>query len=356
MTNSASGLYDQSLSEAVLDAMDFEYPTPGEGTEWYRVAGGTSRVIEQMEKQISNTPSLGTRVVSIDYHPDDLSHPMSVKVEGESEERKYSAVFNTTSLPCLRRMAVGPGILRPGQQAAIQSVHYDASTKIAIKFKSAWWTRFCQIEGGQATTDLPIRTCVYPSTRSGIEQQSTVLLCSYTWGQDAQQMASLIGSKVDGASGKNLEQLLCHNLALLHQHYLDPFSHEPYGYVRMLGMIKSEYCELHAYDWYSDPSVSGAFAYFGPEQFRHFYPELVAPAADGNMFLVGEACSAHHAWISGSLDSAYRGLIQYLYKLIAEGRVQPIVLQKLQATWGTLEEIPEEVLEWQMYLTRLAAR
>ncbi|KAJ5372592.1 hypothetical protein N7517_004598 [Penicillium concentricum] len=349
---SASGLYDQSLSEAVLDAMDFEYPTTsGEEVQWYRVAGGTYQVIEKMEKRISTRPSLGARVTSIAYQSHESSQPMLIHVDGETQSRKYSAVFNTASLPCMRRMNIGPGTLRPGQQAAIQSVHYDASTKIAIKFKSAWWTRYCQIQGGQASTDLPIRTCVYPSPETNSEAPSRVLLCSYTWGQDAQQMASLIGSDTGGSE---LEQLLRHNLALLHQNYVDPLSGRPFGHEKMLRIIQDEYEEYHAYDWYSDPCASGAFSYFGPEQFRHFYPELVRPAANGHMFLVGEACSAHHAWISGSLDSAYRGLVQYLHKLIAEGRVAPHVLHELQASWGALDEIPGEVLEWQMYLTQMS--
>jgi hypothetical protein len=120
----------------------------------------------------------------------------------------------------------------------------------------------------------------------------------------------------------------------------------------MLSIIDDEFEEYHAYDWYGNPSISGAFAYFGPGQFRNFYPELVRPAAKGHMYLVGEACSAHHAWISGSLDSAYRGLIQCLYKLIGEGRVAPGVLSKLQEAWGELDEIPERVLEWQAFLAQ----
>ncbi|KAJ5630178.1 hypothetical protein N7528_003835 [Penicillium herquei] len=302
---------------------------------------------KSMEKRISNKPTLGARVTSISYHSNEPREPMSIQIDGEAEPRTYSAVFNTASLPCIRRMNAGPGTLRPGQRAAIQSVRYDASTKIAVKFKSPWWTRYCQIQGGQASTDLPIRTCVYTSPDTDSDEPSRVFLCSYTWAQDAQQMGSLVGG---GVEGNELAQLLCHNLALIHEGYIDPRSGAPFGYTKMLNIIQAEFEEYHAYNWYSDPCASGAFAYFGPEQFRHFYPELVRPAANGHMLLVGEACSAQHAWISGSLDSAYRGLTQYLHKLIAEGRVPPYVLHALQAKWGTVDEISREDLEWQMYL------
>jgi monoamine oxidase len=333
--------------------LDFEYPTASddEDVKWYRVAGGTYQVIEAMKQRIFREPTLGARVTSIAYQSQDPCEPMRIQIDSEAQPRNYSAVFNTTSLPCMRRMTMGLGTLQPGQRVAIESVHYDASTKVAVKFKSAWWARYCQIYGGYASTDLPIRRCVYTSPDSDSDEPSRILLCSYTWGQDAQQMASLIG---DGTKRSDLAQLLCHNLALIHQGYVDPLTEIAFEYSRMLDIIKEEFEEYHAYDWYSDPCTSGAFAYFGPEQFRHFYPELVRPAANGHMFLVGEACSAHHAWISGSLDSAYRGLIQYLHKLIMEGRVAPYVLDRLQTSWGTLDEIPGEVLEWQMYLAQIS--
>ncbi|KAJ5895363.1 hypothetical protein N7495_007054 [Penicillium taxi] len=243
--------------------------------------------------------------------------------------------------------------LHPVQQAAIQAIHYDASTKITIKFKSNWWTRLCSIKGGQAATDLPIRVCVYLSPEFGTENVPTVLLCSYTWGQEAQKMASLVNRDT---SSKELEQLLRHNLALLHHSYIDRSSGKPYMFEGMLRIIQDKYDGFHAYDWCGDSSVSGAFAYFGPEQFRHFYPKLVRPAGNGHMFLIGEACFANHAWVSGSLDSSYRVLLQLLYKLIAQGLVSPHVLSELKVPWGQPDEIPEEVLEWQMYLTLVTSR
>ena len=52
-------------------------------------------------------------------------------------------------------------------------------------------------EGGVAKTDLPLRVCVYPSYNlkdyiPGKIEKPGVLLCSYTWSQEAQRVASLI--------------------------------------------------------------------------------------------------------------------------------------------------------------------
>ncbi|RAL12435.1 flavin monoamine oxidase family protein [Aspergillus homomorphus CBS 101889] len=353
---SASGLYDQSLSEAVLDWLDFEYPNlAGTQTPWYRVQGGTGQVVRQITRRLSRQPSRSKRVAKMVYQPGaNPSYPVSVQVEGEEEGRmrEYTAVFNTSSLPCLRRMEMQGEILSAGQKAAIQSVHYDGATKMAVRFKFAWWSRYCQIQGGQALTDLPIRTCVYPS-----DPDSRVLLCSYTWAQDAQAMGSLLSSSPSSSSSSpdQLRRLVVHNLAVLHQGYLDPLTNgTPYGYERMQAIIDNAYDSHHAYDWARDPHTAGAFAYFGPGQFRHLYPELVKPAADGHVYLIGEACSAHHAWIAGSLDSAYRGLCQLLTKLARQGRLPPDTLHRLQRSWGELEEVAPDVLQWEAFLGELA--
>ncbi|KAJ5102316.1 hypothetical protein NUU61_004538 [Penicillium alfredii] len=344
---SASGNFNQSFTEAILDAVDFSYPTgPGGSIEWYSVAGGTSEVIKSMESRISPQPVLGARVKSISYAKH-TTYPMAVQVDGESSPREYSAVFNTASLACMRRMDLTRAKLRPDQRAAVQSVHYDASTKVAVRFRTPWWRIFCKINGGQASTDLPIRTCVYPNLTSA-DTEPAVLLCSYTWAQDAQQMASLVNQD-SKQSRAELEQLLVHNLALLHQEYPDD-SGTPFGYDRMRSIIQQEYDCHHGYDWYNNPGTSGAFAFFGPGEFHNFYPALVRPASDGHLFLVGEACSANHAWVSGALKSAYRALNQLLHKLTLHGQVPPDTLQRLRDRWGELEEISPEVLEWQALL------
>ena len=40
-----------------------------------------------------------------------------------------------------------------------------------------------------------------------------------------------------------------------------------------------------------DDFSSGAYAFFGPGQFRSLYPHLIRPAADSRFHIVGEAAS-----------------------------------------------------------------
>ena len=316
--------------------MDFHYPTEtGLPPEWYRVSGGTSQVVQTMSTGLVHKPLLEHRVKSIVHEPDQCDYPMSVHVDGEDVPRQYSAVFSTAPLPCLRRMHLGPGTLSAQQRAAVQSVHYDDSTKIAVRFRTPWWrTIFC-ISGGQATTDLPIRTCVYPS------DDSTVLLCSYTWGQDAHQMGSLLNCSSKSAR-RHLQNLVLDNLALLHQGCIDNKVGTACGYARMRQLLDQEFEVIHGHHWGGDPDSSGAFAYFGPGQFRAFYPALVEPAGNGRMFLVGEACSAHHGWIAGSLESSYRAIQQYLSLLQSSRQVDAEKLEQLQQSWGLKKVVRHE--------------
>ena len=57
------------------------------------------------------------------------------------------------------------------------------------------------------------------------------------------------------------------------------------------------------FSWYQDQNMSGAFAYFGPSQFSNMWQEILKPQSFGQLYLIGEAASAHHAWVVGALES-----------------------------------------------------
>ena len=67
-------------------------------------------------------------------------------------------------------------------------------------------------------------------------------------------------------------------------------------------------------------TLQGAFALFGPSQFRISYPEITKPL-HGVLHFAGEACSVYHAWVVGALDSAYNTLLQVVcpHPLVASG-------------------------------------
>jgi monoamine oxidase len=340
---SASGLYDQAFTESVIDSLDFDYPTGEENpVKWYCIEGGTSLLTDSMVNMIKQKPQLHKKVTSIALDrkvPGDSN--MVVEVAGEKAPRHYATVFNTASLACTQRMDLTKAELHPSQKDAIRCLHYDASTKVAIKFNNPWWITQCKItQGGTSSCDLPLRVCVYPSynLHDG-ENNSAVLLCSYTWAQDAQRMGSLVNESSPRYESELLD-VLFRDLALLHQTQL--------GYDKTLELIKSSYITHHAFDWYHNPYTSGAFALFGPGQFENYYPWLTRPTANGKLHFVGEASSAHHAWIVGALDSAYRAV---LFFLVRYGFGEHI--KTLRDHWKEPEELEETTASWQVELGQL---
>jgi monoamine oxidase len=276
--DTSSGLFDQDFSESVIDSFDFDNPDPSGHVSWFCIDGGTSLVAQRMSQKIKGMITTNKRVVSISIDrtlssdkAGDNTPNMIVKVAGETIPRKpYATVFNTTSLSCLQRIDVTDLELMPSQKDAIRCLHYDDSAKVAIRFKRPWWITDCAIaRGGAANTDLPLRTCVYPSYNldDGAEHPA-VLLCSYVWAQDANRIGSLIRDDQLLDSESELLELMFRDLAALHHPYI---TYEN---------IKKEYDTHYAFSWSHDPYTSGAFALFGPGQFANFFPYLSMPTAD----------------------------------------------------------------------------
>jgi len=328
--STSSGLFDQSFSESVIDSLDFD-ESPDEA--WKCVEGGSSVVTDAMLAKIKTKPQLNTRVTRIALdRPRKKTESAKMAVTftgptGTEETRAYDTVFNTTTLACAQRIDLTAAELHPAQKDALRALHYDASAKVAIKFKTPWWITECGItRGGVASTDLPLRTCVYPSFNiHDAPTAPAVLLASYTWAQDAQRIDALISP--DSPAGEDvLRDLVLRDLARLHARH---------GIT--LAFLREQYVTHHAYSWYADANSTGAFALFGPGQFSNLYPFLARPAADGRLHFVGEAASAHHAWIVGALDSAQRAVMHAFLRFGMRADAEDV-----ETRWGPVGEVELE--------------
>lgn len=326
--DTSTNLFDQAFSESVMDSFDFDYPTkdPEKPVDWFCIDGGTTVLSDSMQKTLKYQPQVRKRVEAISINRKSSEDGnMSVKCADETEPRTgYSTVFNTTTLGCLGRMDLRGLELHPSQKDAIRSLHYDESVKVALKFSYPWWIVDCGIRGGVGSTDLPLRTCVYPSYNldDGADKPA-VLLASYTWAQDATRMGSLVDRQKPPQNEGELVELILRNLGRLHAEHI--------SYDKIKEAFTGKY---HAYAWSHDPNTAGAFALFGPGQFSNLYPYLSRPAADSKFHIVGEASSAHHAWIVGALDSAYMAVYRFLYRFSMWD-----ALEKLKEQWGLVDEL-----------------
>ncbi len=195
---------------------------------------------------------------------------------------------------------------------AIRESNYMPSFKAFITFKSQFWAKLGhrQDKGlGVGVSDRPNRQIVYPSY--GYEAKGGVLQI-YCWAQDAERMGAL--------SDKERVNECLKGIAYLYPEV-------------------DVYDEFAGYDperttktWFWDNHAGGgAFALFGPGQFKNLYPTLLTPEFNGSLNFAGECCSVHHGWIVGALDSAYNAVLNILEQMGAVDKID-----QMKETWGIL--------------------
>lgn len=306
--DSATGLYDMAFTESIMDSFDFDFPS-GTDVKWKRFENGSETLITAMVKKINTKPEYNARVVSLSHlkAKDETKDQIEIKF-ANGKSQKFDHVISTLPLGVLRSIDTEGCEFSFAKRTALRSLHYDQSVKVGIKFRTRWWEKEPHnIKGGKSSTDLPIRTVVYPSYGEG---ESGVLIVSYTWSQDAARVGILVKDE------QQLKHLCLSNLALMHGIKMDE--------------LEDNFVAMFAHDWYQDEFAQGAFALYGPGQFSYLFGGVIAPECNGRLHFAGEATSVHHAWIVGSLNSAYRSVWEFLSEK-----------QKslLESKWGTIEEV-----------------
>ncbi|KAI6126499.1 hypothetical protein F5141DRAFT_1247376 [Pisolithus sp. B1] len=306
MENSTKS-YDHGLTEEVFESLAFAKIKDHDfgDVDWQCFDGG-SEVLPRKMAEVVNLERIhfDKRVTAIRPASDNPGLQKTIKivipgagveVSTNRESRVYSHVISTLPLPVLRSIDTEEAGLNILQKNALRQLQYGPSVKIAILFKEAWWTTKLDIVGGQSFTDLPIRTIVYPSYGVG-PNASRVLIASYCWTTDAERLGSLATpEKVEV-----LKELVLRNLAEVHG---PPITYE---------FLRSRFIDIHIKDWTHDALTMGAFAHFGPGDFRDLYTSLTYPTENKRLHFAGEAISTRHAWVVGALDSAWRAVHEYL--------------------------------------------
>ncbi|KAH7332676.1 flavin-containing amine oxidoreductase-domain containing protein [Rhizoctonia solani] len=320
----STGWYDRSLSETVLEAIAFGWQPDSKTrpTHWFCIDGGSEEIAKTMRDYIVSRPDGSNRIV---YNSRVTSIALNDKsmqvVANNTDQYEFSHVISTIPLPVLRVMDLSKAELAPLQSNAIRELNYGPSIKIGLQFRSAWWTtgrdrnnRPLNIVGGQTYTDRPLRTVVYPSFGNIQAGETTTLIASYCWTEDAERLGALIDK-----DDETLKTIVLKELAEIHN-----VSQE---------FLRGQLIGYHAWSWSHDPYTMGAFAFFGPSKFGSLYKSLTIPAAKGRLHFAGEAVSVRHAWVEGALDSAWRAVSELL---VFPGYQQ--YKEKFYKNWGINEE------------------
>ncbi|KII83644.1 hypothetical protein PLICRDRAFT_148036 [Plicaturopsis crispa FD-325 SS-3] len=318
-----TGWYDRAFTDTVLGELSFGYSTDRSKPKpkfWCFDGGSevlTNAMSDYLEKTHPGSILRSHRVAAITIkspHSGSFS-PLDVTyfANGNKTTRTYSHVIATPPTTVLRHAIDLSGAeLTPTQSDALRrACTFTPATKIAMKFKSPWWTagrdasgkpvvdregNTINIIGGRSFTDRPIRVVVYPSY--GLDNAGpAVLICSFVWTEDAARIGAMIGSG-DPVVDEQLKELVLRDLSDLHNIELE--------------VLQDQYIAMHGIDWGGNPSTMGAFALFGPGKFGSVYSSLTLPAARGRLHFAGEAISFRHGWIVGALDSTWRAIHEYL--------------------------------------------
>lgn len=199
---------------------------------------------------------------------------------------------------------------------AIRQCNYMPSFKAFLTFKKNFWSELGERQGyskdkglGAATTDRPNRQIIYPSY--GYEAKGGVLQV-YCWAEDARRLGALSDEERINECLKGIAHL-----------YPDGDVYANFAGYKDGATTKT---------WFWDAnSGGGAFALFNPGQFKNMYATLLTPEFGGCLNIAGEACSVHHGWIVGALDSAYNAVYNILVTMGADDKIK-----QMEATWGSL--------------------
>jgi monoamine oxidase len=187
----------------------------------------------------------------------------------------------------------------------IRALSYDRATKVGIEFSSNWWYPPLQKNiGGISSSDLPISNVVCPYWYDD-DNTPAVLMVSYSGAQDATRMGSLVPDYSSGIEPKVTDPIVTvylQNLAKL-------WSASGVAGAPTFEQLQGMYVTHHAFSWPHDPWTGGAFALFGPGQFKNLYTPFFQPKYEGKFNICGEATSRAPRVDSGALDSAYTAVL-----------------------------------------------
>lgn len=175
----------------------------------------------------------------------------------DNERHDYSHVISTLPLPILCTVDLSGAGLNVMQKTALRALQYGTATKIAILFKSNWWTTKLGIVGGQTMTDLPISMIIYPSHGVDSSTPSKVLIASYSTRAHADRLGSLAIAKYPEV----LKELVLRNLAEVHNGL-----HPDVTYT----YLQEEFVDMHVKDWNREEYAMGG---------------LTAPLADDDLMV-----------------------------------------------------------------------
>jgi len=295
--DTGSGLFDRAYSESVIDYYDFNT----DNIHWNCISGGSEMMVQAVVARINKESIiLNQKVVSLSSDADGVHVGVVNTQDNLRTDPVFKDVICTLPLGPLRNVDTSQLNLDIYQRTGFRCLAYDISVKVGLAFTSRWWEKApWNVLGGSDSTDLPSRTIVYPSNGIG-DTGRAFIIASYTWSQDALRFGSM-------THDERVEQTIT-DMEIIFKERAKAAG-VPYNNDVREHLINEE-CYSHA--WQNDKWIQGAFALYGPGQFSTYYGPSIKAVCDGRLHFAGEALSENHAWVNGSIISAYRSVGEIL--------------------------------------------
>ncbi|OTA99929.1 hypothetical protein M426DRAFT_15985 [Hypoxylon sp. CI-4A] len=274
---SQTNQFSLSVPELVMQHMDF-----GE-TSWKTIDEGMSRLPQAMAHLIGLANiTFGARVVGLENIDD---HHVRVTTSGYNG--LLTATFDRVVLaipPAALRMIADRPRWSAEKEMAIRSMHFEALYKMGMRFKTRFWEHVTPgpSNGGQSTTDLPIRWVVFPS--NGCKEDGPGVLLVYAWMTDANNWLSLSALERRSLAINCIEKLY------------DGRKDDRNNIINVGDLL------IETSDAIWSTSTATGDAMFLPGQFSKHFDN--ARRHEGNIYFAGEHLSYHHTWLSGAARSA----------------------------------------------------
>ncbi|MCA9700837.1 MAG: FAD-dependent oxidoreductase [Myxococcales bacterium] len=277
---------------------------------FWEIAGGMDRMIDALDAELAEldnvTIRMNARLVALD-ELDDGRLQAQLRTEARSEHDSEGALRvvedGCEAAPCTAEYAIItvpfsslrfvdlPDGVSYGKRRSIAEMHYDAATKVLLRFDERWWdepgasTGAGAVRGGGSVTDNPKIGVYYPSfgildDAEAEQPAGGVLLASYCWADDARRWDSMDAGERHAFALRGVEQV--------------------HGATGLDASLTGHATQ----SWARNPYAFGEAAVYKARQLTRIHLDSYRP--EGKIHFAGEHTSLKHAWIEGSLESAIR--------------------------------------------------
>ncbi|RWS11583.1 hypothetical protein B4U79_17512 [Dinothrombium tinctorium] len=278
-------------------------------SEFFTIEGGLTKIIKALESLLKAKAKLRHRVIAIKF----LGFERKLEIVTNRGRKFYDYVILTPTLKAIQSIDMKSLHLSLKKRVAFEVINYLDGIKIALQFKSRFWENEKTMNGkpifgGQAFTDLPATTIVFPSTHLGCTDCRGVLLATYTHDRRTKEFDFLSDSDKVKLALKNMREI--------------------FGDI----VIEQYTGNYYVKSWQNDELFRAISPYFDAGQFSSYYRELRKPEMNGRLHFANDIAIPHGS-SSGSVNAAY-----FAIEGILKNENLSKKLNEFRSKWGVERE------------------